>query len=179
MPDPGSWIPDPTTTKQDGEKICGLIGTFFVATFTKVKKKLVFQHVQQKNLSQLTKNHNTFYPKTVTYVALRNTDGWFRLRYPGSRIWEKAIPDPGVKKSRIRIDLTQGRQKCGKEQREGHHDLKSSYGTFRGNSRDTNVINYFCEHFVKKRKKILQNGSVFIRKSFLYSAITIGIPEAE
>jgi hypothetical protein len=108
----------------------------------------------------------------------------------GIRDLGSGIRDLGSGKKRFRIPgsknlgsgltiFTQGRQKCGKEQREGHHELKSSYGTFRGNSRDTNVINYFCEYFVKKIKKILQNGSVFIRKSFLYSAIAIGIPEAE
>jgi hypothetical protein len=96
----------------------------------------------------------------------------------GFGIRKKPIPDPGVKKAPDpesgSATLINGRQKCGKEQRE-----RSSSGTFRGNSRDTKSINYYCEHFVKKIKKILQNGSFFIRKGFLYSDIAIGIPEAE
>jgi hypothetical protein len=85
---PGSRIPDPTSTKEEGNK--SLVSYLFVATnMTKFKFDL-FLNRYRKNLSQFTKNYSAFF---LQKLPLRSQKYGFGIRDPGSRKSLFRIPD--------------------------------------------------------------------------------------
>jgi hypothetical protein len=94
IPDPGSRIPDPkTATKERGEKKLD-VKLFYVATkFNKIVNYFSFEVLKKKIWANFHRIIELFTKNCQK--ALQNMVLGSGIRYPGSGIRKKPIPDPG------------------------------------------------------------------------------------